>query len=374
MRHVVDGVIRRVLDEPEAVSDKALAHVGSCRRCRSHMREIEMDTAALARSLAPLQPLRDVAAAWERVATRVQAVAAAPQAPNRRFEPGTAGSLRARLAGRSLGTAGIVVAGALLVAGTAAAAGWSTLFAPTHVAPLAVTTSDVSAISSILGIEPNMVSSGPGSTRTFAFGTVTMVGFKPSVVVANTAEAERLTGLTLRLPAHPPAGIGSPEKIVVEEPASLRVDVASGPSIPADIAGTSILVSAGPAVVVEYGGDAPGLEIPTLAVVSMRRPTAVSMGASVAQLEDFLLAQPGFPAGLAQDIRLLGAGGTTLPVPTPPGMSAQSADVGGSQAVVVSVPHGIVSGVVWEDSAKVVHAVAGLLGASEVVGLARQIG
>src|SRR5258708_21337096 len=61
----------------------------------------------------------------------------------------------------------------------------------------------------------------------------------------------------------------------------------------------------------------------------MERPRASSTGATASQLEAFLLSRGGLPSGLAQELRLLGNPGTTLPVPVPSGMSAQQLKIGG---------------------------------------------
>ncbi len=73
----------------------------------------------------------------------------------------------------------------------------------------------------------------------------------------------------------------------------------------ASVGGSSILLHAGPAVVVEYG-SAGGPNLPTLGVLTMPRPVATSSGATLSEIEAFLLSQPGVPASLAEEIRLLG--------------------------------------------------------------------
>jgi len=68
----------------------------------------------------------------------------------------------------------------------------------------------------------------------------------------------------------------------------------------------------------------------------MALPVATSTGANTAQLESFVLSQPGIPSDLAQEIRLLGNLQTTLPVPTPPGAAESSVVVNGQPAVLLA--------------------------------------
>ena len=61
-------------------------------------------------------------------------------------------------------------------------------------------------------------------------------------------------------------------------------------------------------------------------------------------------------------------------MPVPSGMSAQQLKIGGAPAVLVTVPSGVASGVVWESRDGVVHGVGGLLDSRDVLSVARQIG
>ncbi len=68
----------------------------------------------------------------------------------------------------------------------------------------------------------------------------------------------------------------------------------SPPTIPASLNGTTVTVAAGPAVLAVYGASALGRPAPpTLLIAQGVRPTASTNGATLQQLEDFLVAQPG---------------------------------------------------------------------------------
>jgi hypothetical protein len=101
---------------------------------------------------------------------------------------------------------------------------------------------------------------------------------------------------------------------------------------------------------------------------------ATSNGATTTEIEDFLLAQPGVPADLAAEIRLLGNLETTLPIPAPPGTSTESTEVDGSRAVVLVDNSNAASGAIWAGADGVVHVVAGLVDKEDLLSVAQQIG
>jgi hypothetical protein len=141
----------------------------------------------------------------------------------------------------------------------------------------------------------------------------------------------------------------------------------------ASLAGSAVTLDAGPAVVVEYAGTS-GTDVPTFGVATMRRPTARSMGATTGQIEAFLLSRPGISPELAEEIRLLGALRTTLPVPVPPGAAVRSVQVGGWPGVLLSDSSNATSAVVWEDGRGLLHAVVGILDSRDVLNVADQLG
>jgi hypothetical protein len=140
----------------------------------------------------------------------------------------------------------------------------------------------------------------------------------------------------------------------------------------ANLVGSSVTIDVGPGVLAEYsGGGASGG--PTLAVATMRRPTAQSTGASLSQIEAFLLARPGIPPGLAAEVRLLGDLRTTLPVPVPSGASARSVQIDGQPGVLLADASNAAAAVVWEDGGGLLHAVVGIVDSQDVVNVARQL-
>jgi hypothetical protein len=266
---------------------------------------------------------------------------------------------------------------AVVVAAAATATVLSIVLAPSRVpAPkLQTSSADFQAVADVVGIDGSGVLGGfgtPSGSLQLPFGVVRWTSARGAYRVGSIATADKATGMDLRLPAVLPAGVGEPESILVqpEVTATIGFNAVAGSALE----GTSLTVTAGPAVLVEYRSALSSLGLPTLATFAMQRPIASSTRAVSAQLEAFVLARPGLPAGLAQEIRLLADLGTTLSLPTPPGADVTQVDVGGSPGLLVTEGSGAASGVIWEDRGGVVHAALGLLDQKDILDVANQLG
>ena len=355
MRHVRDGVLRRLVDEPFAVTDRDIDHVEHCGRCQARRVEVLADAGMARELLVRPQAVPDVETAWHRV-----------------NEPGRAPARRVpgRVRSRRLATStGVAVASGLLAAGVAAAATLTVVFSPTHVAPLPLSNADLQSLSSVLGAGATVPRSG-----TWSYGTIRWSNRPKPVTTASVQAAESAARMSITLPTSLPPGV-SRVTTYVAVPAS-RVTVAFDAKAGPPLAGSTLSLTLGPALLAEYGGanavTASG-QIPALVVGDMQRPTATSTGATTAQLEAFVLSRRGFPQALAQEVHLLGNLEHVLPVPVPPGSTQTSTSVGGSPAVYLSLANGTAGGVVWEHD-HVVHAVGGLVDQQEVMDVARQLG
>ena len=370
MGHASEGTLRRLGDEPSAVPDTVRDHVAGCQRCRTRQVRVSRDSERCARLLSGPRLVPDLDAAWARLQ---------PELPREAKRPGrrriAAGVPRRAYRFRrvSLRTWAAIGAASLVVAGTTAAAALTTVFAPVRVAPLPLSQSDLQAVAALLGLGGHDVLGGfpsPSGSRTLPFGTIDWSSSGQAETVTSLAQATALAGFGVKLPTRLPPGVGPAEGFLVQPRVTATVTFAADA---AGVAGSSVVVDAGPAVVIEYG-SASGSGLPTLAVSAMPRPTAVSTGATTSQIEAFLLRQPGLPPQLAEEIRLLGNLDTTLPVPVPPGASVRSVQVGGWPGVLVADPSNAVAGVVWEDGTDTVHLVVGLLDQQDVLYVAKQLG
>jgi hypothetical protein len=345
-------------DEPLAVPDADRRHLAGCSRCQAERAQVTTD---LDLEWILLLDRRNRPAPAAGGAARVR------RAAPRGWRPARLGA----------GTAAVA---AVLAIGAAAAAALTTVWAPTHVAPVSVSTADLRAIASLTSPGGTRLDGAglagrlsPSGARRLPFGELTWTSARPQPV-ASIARARALTGLAFAGPATLPAGVGAPRRVEIQSP--VRVTIQFGRAAGPGVAGSTLQLTFGPAIAVEYGGRPRPGQGPsaTMAVLAMRRPVATSTGASARQLEAFVLARPGLPADLARQLRLLGQPGATLPVPVPAGMPSQRVRIGGAPGVLVTAAPGVASGVVWESADGVVHAVAGLLGSQDVLNAARQIG
>jgi hypothetical protein len=374
--HASDGLLRRLEDEPFAVPDAAFEHARGCDRCRGRRARIAAEAGVAARLLARPQPVADVDAGWRDLRHRLtpSRTGAGPARPARPARPVVRTPGRpGRVAGIPARTAVAGGAAAAVLMGTAAAATVRNVFAPTHVAPVTVTPSDVRALAGFLRLGDDGPLSGfptPSGTGSLSFGTLRWTSSGAARRVPSVGAAQDLAGVPVPLPLRLPRGVGQPADVVVqpEVTATVTFDDRAG-----DLAGASVEVHAGPAAFVSYGSSSAGPGIPTLGVLTMRRPTASTTGATIDRVSAFLLTQPEVPPGLAEQLRLLGDLSTVMPVPAPAGMTSRSVPIGGHPGVVIAEPSGVAAGAVWEDDRHVVHAVGGLVDEESVLDVADQI-
>jgi hypothetical protein len=407
MRHLASPVLRRMVDEPFAVPDTARSHLAGCGRCQEN-RALAADDAARASELLFPETLtigaRDIDQAW--AAFREHTPAASGSVASDTAVSGTAvsdtgldgpapgqsalgrpagtrrpGSARrgrptrrpVRVLRLSLGTGTAAVAG-VLVLGAAAAATLTTVFAPTKVAPVPVTSHDLNAVLSAMDLHATQLTPGPtaNGTRRLPFGTLSWTSAGPARPVTSLAQAQAATGLASPGPQTRPAGVGSPSEIQVQPKVTVTFHFNGSAGA---VSGSTLVVTGGPAILVQYGGQGGSghHQLGTMMAVSIRRPVATATGATLAQLENFLLSRPGVPAGLAQELRLLGSLRTVLPVPVPAGVDTQRLTIGGAPAVLIADPSGAASGVIWESPDGIVHGVAGLLDRQDVLNAARAV-
>lgn len=369
MRHIADGTLRRLGDEPMSVPDRVVQHLARCPRCSRREQAVTEDAEAVRRVLARPRPVPDVDRAWARLSSGL----AAGPTPEPAWTPALRkASWRPR---RRLSPRAALLAGglAVVVAGSAAAATVTTIFAPTRVAPVSLGRSDLQSVASVMGLGGSNVLGGfptASGQLGLAFGSVSWTSAGTPSSVSTPAEAAAAAGFPLALPTRLPAGVGKLAELAVQPQvrATLTFDSRAGA-----LAGSRVDLEAGPAVLAAYG-SAGGLGLPTFAVLTMPRPTAQSSGASLAQIESFLLSRPGLPGQLAEEVRLLGDLSTTLPVPVPAGASVHSVQVHGSAGVLVSDASRSVSGLVWEDPHGMLHLLAGLVSPQDLLRVAGELG
>lgn len=367
MRHLSEGALRRLHDDRFAVSNRERDHLDSCARCRQRAAAVATDAA---RAAAMFAGPATVSGTEEQALARLrQRVAAGDRAVGDDVPvPGTPRRRRWALGAVAVP---VVVAGLVV---SANAAGWLSIFSPTQVAPITLTAGQLNGL-------PDLS----------AYGRMQTTNLEPQPV-AGPGEAAASTSLHVLQPASLPADVpANPHwEVLGHGTATFTLDATAAaaaaakaghaaPDIPASLNGTTVTVDAGPAVLAVYGASATGASgvsdsaPPTLVIAQGVRPTASTNGATLQQLEDFLVAQPGVSPQLAAEIRAIGNPASTLPIPVISGvMTSQTISINGVQGVVTGDSTGLGSAVIWEKDG-LVYAVGGLLPQSEVLDIARSL-
>jgi len=231
------------------------------------------------------------------------------------------------------------------------------------------------------------VNVAPGDLRTLeqlgAFGTLTWSQQPTPHQVASAAAASAATGIgapTVTVPAR----VSDPAAYAVLDrtTATFTFDAAKAAAsaakigrtmapMPARIDGSTLIFVGGPAIVVTYGT---GTGAPGVAVVVAKTPTISSDRASIADIQGYLLAQPGISPELAAQIRGINDAASTLPLPIPVGRAATKPVTvhGVANGLFVGDSTGLGSGVIWQQNG-LVYLVGGTLTESETLAVANSL-
>ena len=368
MRHLSDGTLRRIYDEPLALTSSDQAHFDSCTECKARFESIANTARATATLLSVPGFAPEPAAALRSVRMRVRTGETAR--PPRWYERWLGRTSR----WRPIATPAIaVVLAAVLLTGVTAtglAQSWFRVFEPRTVAPVTIVPSDFAGTGALLD-----------------YGAVTWLPDAPTLhQLSDTAAAAAQSGLPVLMPASLPKGVTGAVNfgVVSHATGSLTFDAqrlqASAAkngvhvnTMPARINGSKLIVNAGPALLEAWGLSASASEVqmPTLVIAQTRVPTVDSTGATAAELEDYLLSQPGVPPDIAAQIRAIKDPSSTLPIPIPKGLATTGqVQVNGVQGLLIKAVLG--AGVVWQENG-VIYAVGGQLTPDQVLAIATSL-
>jgi hypothetical protein len=370
VRHLSDGTLRRIYDEPLALTSLDQAHFDSCTECKARFESIANAARATATLLRVPGFTPEPAAALRSIRMRIQtAEAARPPRWSERWLD------RMSPRWRPVATPAIaVVLAAVLLTGvtaTGAAEGWFRVFQPRTVAPLELSASDFATTGNLLD-----------------YGEVKWLPAPPTVQpLSNATAAAAQSGLPVLMPASLPNGVVGPVSfgVVSHATGSLTLDAerlrASAAKngvrvnpMPAKLNGSKLIVNGGPALLEAWGlsAGANQNQVPTLVILQTRVPTVDSTGATAAELEAYLLSQPGVPPDIAAQIRAIKDPSSTLPIPIPKGLATTE------PVQINGVPGGLLikavlgAGVVWQKNG-VIYAVGGQLTPDQVLAIATSL-
>jgi hypothetical protein len=217
------------------------------------------------------------------------------------------------------------------------------------------------------------------------FGTLTWSAQPQPRSVATMAQASAETGLPaigVTIPASvkvnrtPKYGAMSKTTATFVFSAAKARDSAAAagrtaPPMPAKLDGSTLVITGGPAIVVSYAD--PAHPEGGVFVGVAKAPTVASDGASVVEIQSYLLSQPTMSPALAAQIRAMGDPASTLPVPIPVGQAAaKTVNVHRTSGLFVGDSTGLGSGVLWQQNG-LVYVVAGTLTEAETLAIANSL-
>jgi hypothetical protein len=204
--------------------------------------------------------------------------------------------------------------------------------------------------------------------------------------------------MTVLVPSNLPAGAGTAHYGVMPKTTatftfsadktrqSAAAQKRTPPPMPANIDGSKLFITGGPAVVATYDDSTTGMTgasgatgaspfsgMPKLIVAQGRPPVVQSDGVTVEQLQSYLLGQPGISPQLAAQIRAIKDPSSTLPVPIPVDMAtSKKVTVQGVDGIFVGDSTGLGSAVIWQKDG-IVYGVAGTLTEQQVLAVANSL-
>ncbi len=364
MSHLSDGALRRMFDDPNAITAPEREHFASCSECKERYSATSADATEVSRLLTIPAPKFDADAAYKRMT-------AAP-AKSPRF------GFRLPVIKRSAQRPIAILAFAVVLAVIATASvNLSQVFAPTQVKPVPVSVADLESL-----------------PKLSTYGTYAWSKEPTPQIGISKADAEKVAGFSAPNATNVPASVASQTityAAVSQAVATFTFSAAKAqaaaaaegktlPKMPAGMDGSTLTFTLGPAILEIYGNlpqgtsasDVTQLSLPELVVAESKAPVVTSTGVSASQLENYLLAQPGITPELAADIKALGDPTHTLPIPVPVGYATSAnVTVQGVQGVALGDNTGAGAAVIWIKGN--VFFVGGSLKQSELVAIANQL-
>ena len=369
MRHLSDGTLRRIYDEPLALSSADQEHFDGCPQCKARFDDIANAARSTTGLLATPAFEPAAPAAYASLQWRMRQEAARPVAWYERWFDRNAPRLQLM---RTPAVAAVLAAALLTgVAATGLAVHLLEVFKPSKVVAVQVSPSDFAATAVALDYgQEKWLPSAPNP-----------------VVLSDPTAASRQSGFPVLLPATMPAGVTGPVTygVVSQTTGSLTFDASKLRAsaamhhvklnpMPSSVDGSTLFVNTGPALLEVWGVSPTETrgQLPTLVIAQTKVPTVDSTGATTKQLEDYVLSQSSVPSDFKAQILAIQDPSTTLPIPIPKGFATtENVEVNGVQGVLIKAVLG--AGVVWIKNG-VIYAVGGQLTPDQVLALARTLG
>jgi hypothetical protein len=383
-----------------ATSDSARLHLARCPACRHEFEAwVAIDAATQASQSPILLPSRDILGrVWAEIDWTADKTTRSASEPDRitpspvqeritMLQP--VPTPRRKLSRPLFGAVAAAALAAVIVLSPVGsyAQGFLTVFTPKQVAAVPVS---LDAMKSL----PNLDNYG-----TFTEGTRT----NPTSA-ASAAAAGAAANLNVLTPGTLPGGLPTAVSydVLPAQSASFTFSASKAqasaaaqgktlPAMPKDIDGSSVTVSTGAAVIASYGTPPESAETEAIAkqakdnpqsaqglgnvliIGQSTAPVVTSTGVSAADLEAYLLAQPGISPDLASAIKAIGDPTTTLPIPVPVSVAtSHPVNVQGVSGLSVADSTGLGGGIIWVKNG-IVYGVAGTFSENDLLAVANSL-
>lgn len=389
MTHVDDGLLRRLADEGEqgfALDAPDAAHLAGCADCQASLAAVTASAQATAALFSDPLPATEWGPALARLRAREARPAPAPTPIMERMLPVTVQTPLRRWLKPLSALAAVALVAALLVLTPLGsyAQGVLNLFTPKQFVAVPVTEAQLRTL-------PDLSD----------FGTMTRSPQPSPRTVSSADEAAAAAGVTLLKPTSLPQSISSKVTYQVLPGSSAaytfdatRAEAAAqakgktAAAMPKNVNGSVLNLTVYPAAIVSYGetqvslpeaaksatgakaGAAQTHSVPSLVIGQAKAPMAQSTGATLAEIQAYILAQPGIAPELAAAMRNITDPTSTLPVPIDVSrMNGRTVKVQGVDGLLLGDSTGLGSAVVWSKGGQVFF-VGGPLRDTEVLDVA----
>lgn len=376
-RHPDNTVLRRYVDEPDALLSYEKSHLLECLRCRRALEQLRENAAGAALLLALDDASPNLGAARASIFERAAAFDAVVSLDERAASSATSWRWL------SVAAAAVAVLAFTYAPFRAYAQSVLTIFQPRELAPISMTRADVAQLRDVPKLEE--------------VGVVSVSGSKKAVHFTSIAAAQRFAHETILHPSYLPSTLGRASDVQVSPPQSIRFTFdarkakASAarkheaiPPAPAGVDGSTLTAQIAPFVVQSYGTDLSTLHrehdydergFPRNAVVIAqgRVPAVRSNGVRADEIESYLISLPNVPEDVKSQIRAMRNPSDTIPVPVAiDKTSAQEVTIHGARGLLIGDNTGVGSVVVWLANGTF-YSVAGGLTADEITKVANSL-
>lgn len=390
MRHLSDGALRRLYDEPYSLDEETRAHYNNCQPCQVRFTAIADDARHALGLMAVPAATVDPAGALARVkaTTREKTPSGRPSVIVLRSgwrRPLVGGLAAAIVAAGLVATTALTPLGANLIQ----------IFQPTKIQPVSIERGDLTGLDAFASWgdvkwtrTPELKEAGSAveaahisglneirvDTKNLPTGLAgapvayAAVGQSSGSVTFNGKAPARLNGSTLTVVVGPAetAVYGDLNKLAKSAGGSASGGAGAEAGKPGGSSGSS-----GPAA--EQVKNALAAAGPIMAIAEMRTPQASSTGASVADIKKALLAQPGLSPTVRAAIQSIDDPRGTLPLPIPSGyVNAHTVRVQNVDGTALGDNTGLGAAVIWIKNGRV-YGVAGTVTETELLKVANSL-